>query len=154
MKKLNRLLTSISACALLGIAGCSNSGQETGDADAGGKKPVPETPAKEAFLEDVDAKRAGELVAAASPPMVIDVRTPEEYAGGHIEGAVNVDFNAPNFKEELAKLDRDQTYLMHCRSGGRSGQAKPTFEELGFKAIYHLDGGMIAWEEEGLPTVK
>jgi phage shock protein E len=67
---------------------------------------------------------------------------------------VNVDFKNANFKEELGKLDRDKEYLIHCRSGGRSTAAKPVFEELGFKAIYHLDGGFIGWEEAELPVSK
>ena len=105
-------------------------------------------------MKDIDAATAGKLVNGENPPTVIDVRTPQEFAEGHIQGAINIDFNSPDFKDELAKLSPDKTYLMHCRSGNRSNRAKPAFKELGFEAIYHLDGGMIAWEEAGLPTAK
>ena len=104
---------------------------------------VPEI-APEQLAQRVDA---GEV-------QLLDVRTRAEWKASHIEGAINVDFKGPGFKEELAKLDRDQPYLLHCRSGNRSSSAKPVFTELGFKVIYHLDGGIIAWEEAGLPTVK
>ena len=98
-------------------------------------------------MKDIDAEAAGKLIKKQRPPVVLDIRTPEEFAAGHIEGAVNIDFKADSFKAELEKLDRDKEYLLHCRSGGRSGMSKETFTELGFKAIYHLDGGMIAWRK-------
>lgn len=121
---------------------------------ASGPAGEPPASAVPAFLKDIDAAEAGRLVAEKAPPQVLDVRTPEEFAAGHIGGAINLDFNSPGFKEEVAKLERGATYLLHCRSGSRSGKAKPTFEELGFKAIYHLEGGINAWEAAGLPTVK
>ena len=140
-------LLPILLLTLLSFASCNRSEDPVSDPRSVDNK-------DKAFLEDIDAARANELIAAESPPVIIDVRTPGEFAAGHIDKAINIDFKSPTFKEELAKLDRDQTYLMHCRSGGRSGQAKPIFEELGFKAVYHLEGGTNAWEEAGLPTVK
>jgi rhodanese-related sulfurtransferase len=59
--------------------------------------------------------------------VVIDVRTPEEFAAGHIKGAKNIDFTAGDFKAKISELDRGVTYLMHCQSGGRSGNAMPGF---------------------------
>jgi len=112
--------------------------------------PLAETP----FLKDIDAVAAGERFKSQKPLVVIDVRTPEEFAEGHIEGAINIDFKGANFKEELSKLDPKKEYLMHCRSGGRSTAAKPVFTELGFERLYHLDDGFIAWEEAGLPVEK
>jgi len=114
----------------------------------------PESPKSEPFMKDVDAQAAGKLIAKQRPPVVIDVRTPGEFAAGHLEGAVNIDFTGAGFREELEKLDRNQDYLVHCQSGGRSGQSKVVFTDLGFKAIYHLDGGFLAWEEAELPTTK
>lgn len=146
--------TTISAIALtcLVLASCNKSKPDP-------KPPAPGKPAaaeqEGAFLKDIDAAAAGKLVAGGeNPPVVLDVRTAEEFAAGHIEDAINLDFKGAGFKDELAKLDRDQTYLLHCRSGNRSGQAKATLLELGFTAIYHLDGGMLAWEKAGLPTVE
>ncbi|MFT4550497.1 MAG: rhodanese-related sulfurtransferase [Verrucomicrobiales bacterium] len=115
-------------------------------------KPVP--PLEEPFMKDIDAKQAGEFFKLQRPLVVLDVRTPGEFAAGHLKGAVNLDFNSAAFKEELAALDPEKTYLMHCQSGGRSGKAKAAFTELGFKYLYHLDGGYAAWEDAGLPTEK
>ena len=68
--------------------------------------------------------------------------------------AVNIDFKAPNFDEELAKLDHDKTYLVHCGSGGRSGMSLAKFREQGFKKILHLNQGFMEWEAAGLPVEK
>lgn len=76
---------------------------------------------------------------------LIDVRTPGEVAGGMIEGATNIDFNGANFKEEMAKLDRDKPVLVYCRSGGRSGQTASMLKSMGFKEVYDLQGGYMGW---------
>ena len=82
---------------------------------------------------------------------VIDVRTPEEYADGHIEGATLIDFYEPTFAEQLAELERDGTYLLYCRSGNRSGQAASIMDELGFDQVYDMRGGVVAYGSAGLP---
>ena len=78
---------------------------------------------------------------------VLDVRTPAEFAAGHIEGAVNLDANADDFEAKLKALDRDAPYLLHCASGGRSRRALAAMEPLAFERVYHLAGGYIAWQE-------
>lgn len=102
-------------------------------------------------IHHADAAAARKLVAAGEV-MVLDIRTPAEYAAGHIEGARLVDFRAADFRAELARLDRGQPYLVHCASGRRSTQALETFEALGFKEITHLDGGFNAWKAAGYPV--
>lgn len=85
---------------------------------------------------------------------IIDVRTPEEYATGHIENAMILDYYEDNFKDELDKLDKDKTYLIYCRSGTRSGKSLDIMRELGFGEVYNMLGGMIQWGSDGLPTVQ
>jgi rhodanese-related sulfurtransferase len=91
----------------------------------------------------------------ANPPdnlVVLDVRTPEEFAEGHLEGAVLVDFYAADFAEQLAALDTDVPYLVYCRSGNRSGQALGVMEQLGFTSAVDVDGGIVAWTDAGFPV--
>ncbi|SRR5210317_1664999 len=76
---------------------------------------------------------------------VLDVRTPQEYDGGHIDKAVNIDFNAPDFKDQLAKLEKDQPFLIYCAVGGRSARAASLMQSLGFKKVYELKGGYRNW---------
>ncbi|MBL4649825.1 MAG: rhodanese-like domain-containing protein [Aureispira sp.] len=78
---------------------------------------------------------------------LIDVRTPDEFAGGTIESAVNIDFFGENFKEEMRKLDLERPVFVFCAKGGRSGKASEICKELGFKTIYDLDGGYTAWSQ-------
>jgi phage shock protein E len=84
---------------------------------------------------------------------VLDIRTPEEFGDGHVEGALNIDFYAADFADRIGDLDRDAVYVVYCRSGNRSGQAMALFEELGFTAVHELDGGILTWVAEGLPLV-
>ena len=86
--------------------------------------------------------------------IIIDVRTPEEYASGRIEKAINLDYYSETFADELDKLDKDKTYLIYCRSANRSGKALDMMAELGFAEVYNMLGGMVRWEAVGLPTVK
>jgi rhodanese-related sulfurtransferase len=86
--------------------------------------------------------------------VIIDVRTPEEYADGHIENAINLDYYSKAFEDELNKLDRNKIYLIYCRSARRSGMALDTMKELGFTKVYNMLGGIIQWKAEGFPTIK
>lgn len=85
--------------------------------------------------------------------VILDVRRPDEYAGGAIGGAVNLDYSDPDFPEQAGLLDRERTYLVYCRSGGRSGSASRILETLGFVRVYDLEGGIEAWQAAGYPVV-
>ena len=85
-------------------------------------------------------------------PILLDVRTPGEFATGTIKGSKNIDFNSPDFEKDLAKLDKSKTYLVYCRSGNRSGQALPILKKLKLAKLYHLDGGINAWKADGRPV--
>ena len=93
----------------------------------------------------------------AEPPsdlVILDVRTPEEFAEGHLEGAVMIDFYDLDFADQLAELDPDVPYLLYCRSGNRSGQTLALMEELGFTDVADVDGGINQWQAAGLPVVS
>lgn len=85
---------------------------------------------------------------------VLDIRTPGEYDQGHIAGAISVDYYNPQFKSRLERLDRAKTYLIYCRSGNRSQKALKIFSDMGFERVYHLSGGVIAWQAKGYDLVK
>jgi len=91
-----------------------------------------------------------------SPPdglVVLDVRTPEEFDAGHLDGAIMIDFYEPDFADRIAELDRDAPYLLYCRSGNRSNTARDVMEDLGFTDVADVDGGINAWLEGGQPVV-
>ncbi|WP_291867883.1 rhodanese-like domain-containing protein [Maribacter sp.] len=77
---------------------------------------------------------------------LIDVRTPNEFGGGHIKKAVNVDFFRPgNFKAYFEKLDKSKPLYIYCRSGARSQKAAHKLADMGFEKIYDLQGGYSRW---------
>lgn len=86
--------------------------------------------------------------------MILDVRTPQEYAMEHISGAINLDFYSKNFRTNLSNLDKDKTYLIYCRTGRRSGVTLNMMRELGFSGVYDVAGGIAAWKAKGLPYLN
>jgi rhodanese-related sulfurtransferase len=96
--------------------------------------------------------------------IIVDVRTADEYATGHLANAINVDFYQ-DFSANIGKLDRNKTYLIYCRTGVRSSGARDIMKSLGFLKIYNMDvdsssdpgntkGGINNWISSGYPVVK
>jgi rhodanese-related sulfurtransferase len=78
--------------------------------------------------------------------IVIDVRTPTEWQEGVIEGTtLFIDFKSSNFEQEIAKLDKSKTYVVYCRSGGRSAGASQVMIDKGFKNVINMEGGIMSW---------
>jgi rhodanese-related sulfurtransferase len=86
--------------------------------------------------------------------VVLDVRTPEEFANGRLPGAVNVNIQVPDFQRRLAALDRGKTYLVYCRTGNRSARAIQVMQRLGFQSLYHMTEGILRWEKKGFPLSR
>jgi rhodanese-related sulfurtransferase len=140
------------AAAALGLAGCSSADSASAPASASVQGPAAPVAAP-AAPERVDAARFAEVV--ASPGVTtIDVRTPEEFAAGHIEGAVNYNVEGPDFGAQIAALDPAGTYAVYCRSGNRSQVAVAAMAQAGIPGIYELESGIVGWDEAGLPTVS
>lgn len=98
-----------------------------------------------------EAKRFMEL----QNPVVIDIRRPEEYAAGHLEKVnMNLDYYAPDFKDQLAKLDKTAKYLIYCRSGVRSGKTLILMKDMNFTEAHDIAGGINAWIAAGYPVVQ
>jgi rhodanese-related sulfurtransferase len=86
--------------------------------------------------------------------IVLDVRTEDEYQGGHLENARNMDVLKEGFEASLTSLDKTATYLVYCKSGGRSARAMSVMQEHGFQVVYNMDGGITAWNASANPTVQ
>jgi|TARA_B110000914_G_C15347860_1_gene392408 rhodanese-related sulfurtransferase len=99
-------------------------------------------------IENIKATVVAKMLEENPDLFILDIRTPEEFNLGHIPEAINIDYKADNFESELKKLDRNQTYLMHCRSGRRSADSLDIFQKLGFSHIIHIDDGILGWSKE------
>lgn len=92
-----------------------------------------------------------EKIAATDNATILDVRTTEEFAGGHLENAKNIDWTSEGFDAKIAGLDKSNPYFVYCLSGGRSNAAARHMRELGFKEVYEMEGGMMKWRANSLP---
>ena len=104
-------------------------------------------------VEMVTAKQVYEAVYGEDSLQIVDVRTPEEYDVSHLKNAQNICVTSDDFKEQVAKLDKEKTVYVYCKKGGRSAKAATILKEMGFTEVYDLQGGMMSWEEEGLETI-
>ena len=134
-----RIIELIAGVAIIGAVACSST-EESEQAAA------PEVVRVE--LDQWSQKMSDESA------VILDVRTPAEFSRGHIANAVNLDFQREDFAAELAKLDKNSTYLMHCASGGRSARVLEMMQEAGFNSVYELAGGINAWQNGGNPVVQ
>ncbi|NHA69422.1 rhodanese-like domain-containing protein [Phycicoccus flavus] len=125
----------------LGAAGCSG---------AGG---VSVTAGPTAQSAPASGSQVGteEFAAALKRPgtTLLDVRTPAEFAEGHLPGAVNIDLSAPDFADRIAALPPDAAYAVYCRTGSRSAEAVSRMTDAGFTGAFDLAGGISAWQEAG-----
>ena len=85
---------------------------------------------------------------------LIDVRTPQEFADGYINGAKLVDYMSSDFMAKISKLDTTKVLYIYCRSGNRSGKAARKLEALGFPKVYDLQGGILNWNQSKMKVIK
>ncbi len=102
----------------------------------------------------LEAKEFQSKISSTENAFVLDVRTAEEYNGGHLANAINIDWNDSDAETKLKAFDPSKTYFVYCLSGGRSSGAAGFLRENGFKAVYELDGGLMKWRAAALPEVN
>jgi rhodanese-related sulfurtransferase len=85
---------------------------------------------------------------------ILDIRTPGEFQSGHIPKSILIDFYSKSFVDQLARLDKEKTFLIYCRTGNRSTKSLEIFKKLKFQTVYHMASGISAWQSEGFSVVK
>ena len=104
-------------------------------------------------FENMEVKEFAELI-TDSNVVILDVRKADEFAEGHIKGAVLIDQFQSDFVEQAqAKLPKDKIIAVYCRSGRRSANAAAKLSDVGYKCV-NLKGGIIAWKEADMPVIK
>lgn len=101
----------------------------------------------------ISAAEFSEKIEELGAPQLIDVRTAEEFEGGHLKNAVNFDWNSDGFMKQVASLDKTKPVFVYCLSGGRSSSAAAAMRKNGFTEVYEMDGGMMQWRAQKLPEV-
>lgn len=124
------ILSVLAVCSIVLIAACSASREVP-------QSRVSISVSAQEFKNEIDKNDPGTVL--------IDIRTPQEFAEGHIPGALNLDFYASGFEAELNAMDKTKTYLIYCRSGNRTGQALALMNRLGFSKVINLQKGIIDW---------
>lgn len=131
---LNRRFAGLALVLLLLVAACS-SGSDTATI---------ELVSPEEAVQVIDDEPAGLVV--------LDIRTPEEFNDVRLANAINIDYYDADFADQLDDLDKNDPYVMYCRSGNRSSNAVETMKELGFVEVYEIDGGIVNWYDSGFPV--
>lgn len=105
------------------------------------------SPKKQTQMNELAPDAWAELQEQTSESVILDVRTEEEFESGYIKGALNMDIRGgADFLASIESLDKSKSYFVYCRSGARSGQACQLMSQMGFNAVYNLEGGVLAWE--------
>lgn len=140
---------ALAATALV-LTGCSNSTEASEPVAGPDTSVIVEQPATP---ERVGPEMFANVVATPGI-QIIDVRSPEEFAQGHIEGAVNYNVQGPDFVAQISALDPAGTYAVYCRSGNRSQPAVASMSGIGINGIFELESGIVGWEDAGFPVVS
>jgi thioredoxin len=143
MKKLSFLLV-----ASLVITSCSYS-QNNNDS----KTDKTTSEKQNSFIKNVDAQIFKKL-SESGEGITLDVRTPEEIAQGQIPNASSINLYDPEFEKKINLMQKDKDIYVYCKAGGRSAQAAEILSKNGFKHVYNLDGGFMAWERNNFPRTQ
>jgi phage shock protein E len=149
--KMLRLIAIGCVAAASTVAGCSSSNTaepvvaaDSSASSASASESIP------VISELVSGQRGKELVDQGA--IVIDVRTPAEFADGHVPDALLIDVSSSNFAAQISQLDPNQAYVVYCRSGNRSAAAITQMLAAGFTELYDM-GPLTAWAQAGYPVV-
>ena len=99
----------------------------------------------------ISVSDASAMIQSSPNLVILDVRTADEYAQGHLKGAINIPLS--DLPVQIGELDRNRPILIYCRTGVRSAQASTILVNAGFTQVYDMEGGLNAWINAGYPTV-
>ena len=149
MKKLNLLLL---AGVVIGGTSCGDAFEEQGEASQNTTTQTEEiveediTQLESAIIADLENEAFASKMTEVEG-ILIDVRTPDEFNEGHIEGALNLDYNSGQFESYLDSLDSTKPVFVYCQAGGRSGKARDILKDRDFLEVYNLKNGYGNWDQ-------
>ena len=152
-RSLIALAGAASLALTVGLSGCSSDSGATemaAAAEVQGSAASVKAPAAPVRVGVADFAK----IVADPGVTIVDVRTSEEFAEGHIEGAINIPVEYPDYIDQVSQLDPNGTYAVYCRSGNRSQPAVAGMASVGINGIYELESGTVGWAAEGQPLVR
>lgn len=144
---------SAAAIALLALSACTSPQSASTPAAAGASAEQAPSSGQSSTNSGQSSTNSGQSSETSATPLIIDVRTPEEFAAGHLDGAVNIDATAADFSERIAELDPKGAYTLYCRSGNRAARAAELMTAAGFTEVRNAGGLEEAAKSLGLPIV-
>lgn len=126
---------------------------ESGNAEVADVETVSSTveAAQTPFIHTIKSEEAKRLLAQGGITL-LDIRTTQEWAGGHLQGAQHLDYYSDDFSSKLQTLDRTNAYLLYCAVGGRSREAARLMQQLGFQRVYDATEGFAGLKRAGVPV--
>lgn len=143
---LNFVFLLLITIVTLSITGCNKTSSVNGEGVTASNKSIPHVIEQSAVLEILNKNDRSY--------QIIDVRTPQEYANGHLKTAINIPHEMIVNEPTILENYKDKNLVFYCRSGRRAGLAMSAFDFSNYKGVYHLDGDMAAWNAADLPTFK
>ena len=131
---------------LIAAAGCDHAQDPQKSPEGNSQSPV---------MKDVSVAEFHKLMASMHDALLLDVRTPEEWDEGHLEGAAHHDYwgDEAAFEQAMNRIPRDRPVLVYCAGGGRSGLTTKELNTDGHQEVYNLEDGITGWKREGMPVV-
>ncbi len=155
----------LAGALVLAVAACGSADEAANENEAAGAQaaqpavttdatPVPELRTNDAGAVVVTQEEMLRMIDAGTAPMILDVRTAEEYAEGHVPGAINISHD--ELADRLTEIEaaKEAGLIVYCRSGRRAGIAEALLLGQGYVDVQHLEGDMLAWLEAARPTEK
>ncbi len=139
------MLRSFFILLALSVFACSSSDSQNTTPD------TPKTTEPKAQDGVLSAEEFAKLLETQSNAQLVDVRTADEFAGGHLRGAKNLDYLSGELNSGLGQLDRERPVMLYCKKGGRSAKSYKLLKKAGFKTVYDLEGGYTEWVRQNLP---
>lgn len=156
---MNKIVHTIIFLSMISLVAC---GQEESESSESKTKNEPSK--KEADVDDTEDSQTASVIdldasdfkSVINPSIgiLLDVRTPQEVAGEHLKDASFIDVYDPKFADKINMMDKSKEIYVYCKGGGRSAQAADILLQNGFKKVYNLQGGIMAWNNEGYETVQ
>lgn len=149
------MIRRLLAIGVLGVlmTSCGSQTTSQGETVAHAEAATTTEVASEGRMERVDTRRFAEMLASGEPLQLVDVRTPGEYAAGHLQNSQHIDISVSTFDTDFLTLDKSQKVLVYCAVGGRSKRAAERMAAAGYE-VYDLEGGIRDWQAAGMDVVK